>query len=326
MAKLLSCKFGDGRALLRQLNKAGMTAEEAVLVKRDKDGILAGVMVDALRAHLNPIIVADASGSTTIELHMNERGTSNHGPPDGWAPKSLEIQHGFMRELWPKLELPSLEALTAPYAIVGERAKSYRKRAKPTVVLPDGCEGFFIEAKISGLLKLIQGDKGKADYNRVLNLLMSVLGERRKNFSNWTEDEFSDKPERAIEEWWKRRLAYEGRVQGDFVLYAADTGIKFRNWSVRASRAHMKHEAPSWIGGTSIDGSQIMLTHEERLTDSEHLGMDCAGSERVSFGSGRFSSAPYFYFSGKRLRFASREVWGELPFLGSLGLRLPRVA
>ena len=326
MAKLFSGELGKSVTFLGRLNEAGMTAEEVDRVQEDKDAVLARVMVSALRAHLNPTIIAGASGSTTIELHMDERGTSNYGPPDGWAPKSLEIQHGLMRDIWPKLELPSVEALIAPYTIVGEAPAGYRSSGVPTIVLPDECEGFFIEAKITGLLKLVQGDKGQPDYNRVLKFLVSVLGKRRKNFKDWTEGRLSKEFERAIEEWWKRRLAYEATIPGDFVIYAGQTGIKHRNWSVRASRAYMKHEVTSWVGGTSIDGSQIMLTHEERLTKPEHLAMDCAGSERAPGGDGRFVRASFFDFGGEGLDFYSDGVRRQYPGFGSLGLCLPGAA
>lgn len=260
-----------------------------------------------------------------VELYENERGTSNYGPPKDWAPKAHEIQHGSLRETWSKLgPPPSIEALLAPYMGAVE-AKGYRESGAPQVVLPDGEEGFFFGAKLSAIARTIKGDKGMPDYNRVLKHLFGMLRERRSNFKDWTNGNIGEKYEKPLEAWWKRRMAYEATIQGDFAAYAGQTGIAYRNWSVRASRTHME-QGQRRAGMTSLDVAQIMLFHAERLTAYEHLAMDCAGTQRAPGGGGDFRSASCFDFSDEELRFRSDVVASRLPRFGSASFCLPGVA
>jgi hypothetical protein len=260
-----------------------------------------------------------------VELYENERGTSNYGPPKGWTPKSYEGQHGGLRELWSQLDAPpSIEALLQPYMSAGE-AKGNRENGAPQVVLPDGEEGFFFGAKLSAIARIVKGDKGLPDYNRVLKYLFGMLRERRSNFKDWTDGNIGEKYEKPLEAWWKRRMAYEATIQGDFAAYAGQTGIAYRNWSVRAARAHME-QGQRRVGMTSFDAAQILLFHEECLTKPEHLAMDCAGTERAPGGAGDFRAASYFRFEFKKLYFRSSDVVDRGPDFGSASFCLPGVA
>jgi hypothetical protein len=260
----------------------------------------------------------------SVELYEDERGTSNYGPPPGWKPKTQEVQHTALRELWPQLEAPpSIEALLAPYMVAGE-PKGYCDNGSPSVVLPEGAEGFFFAAKFSSILRLVKGDQGLPDYNRVLKHLFAMLGERRPNFKDLTDGRLDGTYERPLEAWWKRRLAYEATIQGDFIAYAGQTGIMHRNWSVRAFRAYME-QMQSWLGMTSPDAAQVLLVHPERLTKNGHLSMDCAGSERAPEAGGDFCRASCFHFSGGKLGFDSCGVRGRYPNFGSASVCLPGV-
>ena len=260
-----------------------------------------------------------------VELYENERGTSNYGPPKDWAPKPYEVQHSSLRETWSKLTPPpSIEALLAPYVGAGE-AKGYRESSAPSIVLPDGEEGFFFGAKLSAIARIIKGNEGMPDYNRVHKHLLAMLRERNTNFKDWTEDRLDERFEKPLEDWWKRRIAYEATIPGDFVAYAGQTGVQYRNWSVRASRAHME-QGRRRIGMTSPDVAQILLFHAERLTKSEHLAMDCAGTERAPAGGGDFRRASCFFFSDEGLNFYAYGLGVQSPLFGSASFCLPGVA
>lgn len=261
-----------------------------------------------------------------VELYENERGTSNYGPPPGWKPKAHEVQHGSLRETWSKLTPPpSVEALLAPYMVAGAAGKGYRENSAPSIALPEGEEGFFFGAKLSAIARIITGDEGMPDYNRVHKYLLGMLGERNPTFKDWTEGRLGSEFEKPVEDWWKRRMAFEATIQGDFVAYAGQTGVAYRDWSVRASRAHME-QGRRRIGMTSPDVAQILLFHMERLTRLEHLAIDCAGTECAPGGDGAFRYASCFRFDGEKLYFDLYGVARQYPNFGSASFCLPGVA
>ncbi len=296
--------------------EAGGTSEHAEWIRRPRN---AATLVAFMNEQMGGV------NTLRVELYENERGTSNYAPPKGWAPKACETQHLMLRDLWSKLAPPpSVEALLAPYRKNEWEANGYRENCAPKIVLPEGAEGFFFEAKFSSILRLVQGDEGMADYNRVLKLLFSMMRERQSNFKDWTEGHISPEFERPLEDWWKRRLAYEATIQGDFVAYAGQTGIAHRNWSVRASRAHMEQRR-RWVGITTLDACQVLFIHPERFTANEQLAMDCAGSERDNDndGDGVFPGVSCFCFFARELRFGSRRVQDKSPHFGSASVLLP---
>lgn len=295
---------------------AGGTSEHAAWMRKPGNAATLVAFINSQMGGVNTL---------RVELFESERGMSNYRPPVGWMPKPYEVQHGGLRDLWSKLEAPpSIEALLQPYMTAGE-AKGCRENGAPQVVLPDGEEGIFFGAKLSAIARIVKGDKGLPDYNRVLKYLFAMLRERRSNFKDWTDGNIGEKYERPLEAWWKRRMAYEATIQGDFAAYAGQTGIAYRNWSVRAARAHME-QGQRRVGMTSPDAAQILLLHSERLTKPEHLAIDCAGTERAPDGDGDFRYASYFSFRDEQLRFDSGGVTDWYPRFGSASFCLPGVA
>ncbi len=250
-----------------------------------------------------------------IKLYEKERGTSGYTPPPGWRPKREEVQHDLLREVWPGLEPPpSIEVLIAPYIVAG------------TPVLPDD-EGFFFVAKLSSILRIVKGYEGLPDYQRALKYLFGMLSERQPNssFKYWSDGDVGLDDERPLEAWWKRRIAYEATIKGDFVAYMGQTGIAYRNWSIRAARADMK-QSECRVGMTSLDVAQILLFHEDRLTTNRDLAIDCAGAERNTDIEGGFRSASFFDYYAGNARFVKRPISQRVPDFGSASFTLPEGA
>lgn len=300
---------------------AGGTSEHAAWMRKPGNAATLVAFIDSQMGAITTL---------RVELYENERERDlcgrRHGLPC-WAPNPERVQHGLLCEIWPELAPPpSVEALLSPYMITGV-GNDYDKNGRSLrVPLEDEEgfreEGFFFVAKLSAIARIITGEKGMPDYNRVLRRIMLMLGERNPSFKDWTEGGHGPEFERPLEVWWKRRMAYEATVQGDFVAYVGQTGIAYRNWSVRAARAHME-QGRRRVGMTSVDVAQILLLHEERLMVPERLGMNCAGTESVFYRGKSFDSAPWFYCYRRGLSLASRPVMQRSLGSGSASFRLP---
>lgn len=259
------------------------------------------------------------------EAYLDERGLLSQRSSASWSPKSWKHQHDQLRRFWPKLDTPaSIEALVYPYT-AALASKGYRDSPSTQVILTAGEEGIFFGAKLSSIARIVKGDKGLPDYHRVLKRLLAMLSERYTGFSDWTKGAIGPAHEKPLEYWWKRRMAYEATIQGDFVAYAGQTGEEYLHWSTRAARSCMELERCQ-IGMTSPDVAQILLVHEDRLSGQGGTHIDCAGTERISGEEKIPSRAPYFGFRDGRLYYGTSSVSSRNVKFGSGSFRLPRTA
>jgi hypothetical protein len=266
-------------------------------------------------------IIASIKRLSVTNEFANEEVGSSYGPPPGWTPKDVVPQVARFREIWGVLHDVSEEALLQPY-LKGEGASSYRTAPEQSLRLPDGIEGLLVFPTTSAMLRLVKGNKGWPDYNRVLKLILDTMKEHRRDFVDWTEGNIGPDFERPFEAYWKRLLAFEGQTKADFIVLPGQTGIRHRGRSPRRARVLIE-DCPNEIGGNSIQGGCILLAHPERLTAYEHLVMDCPGSERAPRRDGDFTRVSCWNFGDGGLRFFS--LWAKDPrgSCGSVSLRLP---
>ncbi len=170
--------------------------------------------------------------------------------------------------------------------------------------LPDESEAWFAIPRWQALAPT---------YNEAVEMLLDVMASRRR-FSNRIIGRLGEKYLRQTE---RSRLAEEilaDQQRGsDILVIAAQAGMLHRGSSARRTRAAM---AGNEFGLGVFAFGCMLLTHPERLSDSETLMVDCSGDEYSPRADYTFDRVPLFDYDLSGIEFSifyedrARDVWG----------------
>jgi hypothetical protein len=206
-----------------------------------------------------------------------EEVLSDHGYRSSYRnPKSITEQCGILRRAFPGLGLADERLAERP--------------------APTGAEGWFaiprwqtIAPTYGGAVQRVLDAIKKARSGRFHNCREGQLGPDRLRQSAKTEKVF-------------QTLGDEQKDHGILVV-AAQFGLRHRGRSVRQALELMNVRGEFGLG--AFAAGIMLLTHPERLMNSDDLWIDCAGDEFAPDANGGFSRAPVFLFYGGEIRFGA---------------------
>lgn len=229
------------------------------------------------------LAIAEVIVSKTRELSVSNRFaseevSSKYGYLSGYKPKGITEQTNILRQLFPGIGFADEKLAERP--------------------LPENAEGWFAIPKWQSVAPTY----GEA-VQKALDLIKKT---RDGKFYNYREGQLGPKYLRQFE---KSARAFEklGEEQKDYdiLVVPAQFGILHRGRSVRRTLEVMNANQFG-LGAFAI--GIMLLTHPERLQNTDDLWIDCAGDEFSSGADGDFSSAPRFGFGGVRVGFGAGRV------------------
>jgi len=278
--------------ILNLISKANFTEEtvQKILIERFD-------LMEALMRHPEAVKTMDSSlfeafilgNSPSSELletfqATDEEGViSEYGYPAGWKLKTVKEQLAILDGFFPDL---TFEA-TIPDS------------------LPDGAEGWLLVPKPSSIAK---------NYNEATEKLLSLMAEARTTFFSSREGKLGGNYLRLLEKTRRVLDDLERSTPGDYLVLAIQCGRQYRAKPV--SQARNTFEGREY-GLGPLEIASLLLTHPERLTDYEHLGIDCPGCEYAPDARGDFHYTLSFAWSEDGLYFDCGSADGVAPGFGS---------
>ena len=206
---------------------------------------------------------------TTSDQYTDEEVESKYGYLSGYKPKPIAEQIRRLRELFPELKDATYDEPIA---------------ARP---LPEGSEGWFAIPRWERL--------SKAYGEGVQEVLAMIAKTLNGKFVNYREGQTGPEYLRQHVKTEKMFQKLVDEQSGhDILVVPAQFGLRHRGESVR--RAREVFTANEFGLGAFAVGI-MLLTHPERLQDSNDLWIDCAGDEFAPDVGGRFTLAPCFGFA-----------------------------
>jgi hypothetical protein len=101
---------------------------------------------------------------------------------------------------------------------------------------------------------------------------------------------------------------------GDFIAIGAQFGNRHKGRSIRHARELF---ASNEFGLGAFAVACMLVTHPERLSQSDQLYVDCAGDEYTASDEPQFTEAPYFRFLDGKVAFGTSWIGYPDPFFGS---------
>jgi len=203
--------------------------------------------------------------------------------PAGWCLKSVEQQLSVLNDFFPALAL----------------------KAEAPGHLPAGAEGWLLVPKPSRVA---------STYHEALEKILSLTTGAGVGFLNSREGKLGPEYLRLVARTSQVLDKLESSTAGDYLVLAAQCGRRHRAKSVFQVRNSF-HENEYGLGPFEI--TSLLLTHPERLTDYEHLGIDCPGCEYATNTGGNFSYSLSFSWGDEGLYFDCSATDGIAPGFGS---------
>lgn len=215
-----------------------------------------------------------------------------------------------------------IDGLVQAFGLSGAEALRFAEAVLPTLVLPEGAEGWFAIPKVEGLARLHFPSimDPAARYCAAVRLTLGKIAEQRA-FKNWREGQVvpAQLRQHARTAAMLERIG-EQQQPGDIILLPAQFGRRHAGRSVRRARAVFS--APEFGLGSLAVGS-MTLTHSQRFVRWEQLHADCSGDEFAGGGS-HFVRAPYFGWHDGELHFGTYPYSGAVDNYGSVSGFLPQ--
>lgn len=231
-----------------------------------------------------------------------------YGYPKGWELKWITDQIMILQRLFPCLDASERIVQTARY-----------QTGKLEMVLPEGSNGLAVFPKHSVLARYLKANEKWPVYNRALAHVLATMKTVRPDFVDLTNGKHGPEYERMTSTTQEVFDDLE-KLPGDIIVLAVQTGILHRDESVQSVRASFDGQE---FGLDSVSAGSILLVHPERLQKSEHLAIDCPGSERSPEADGQFVRATCFDFLDSRLKFDAFVLENASPVYGSTSAFLP---
>jgi hypothetical protein len=267
------------------LGEAVVSASRAAIEQLDRQSaqaVLEGG--EMLKAEVIKAVAEIVHSHTVSHKFEDEEVSSNRAYPPIYRVRPVEAQVTELRKIFP--------ALSSCQEKLGR------------LPLPDEPEGWFAIPRWQALAPT---------YNQAVGVLLDVLASRRR-FSNRIIGRLGEKYLRQTE---RSKLAEEiladQQAGNDILVLAAQAGMLHRGSSARRTRAAM---AGNEFGLGVFAFGCMLLTHPERLSDSEALMVDCSGDEYSPRADYTFDRVPLFDFDFSGIEFSifyedrARDVWG----------------
>ena len=237
-----------------------------------------------LKAEISAAVFELIHGHTVSHKYEDEEVASDRVYPPTYRLRPLEAQVTALRKAFPALGNCQEKLARAP--------------------LPDEAEGWFAIPRWQAVA---------STYNEAVEAMLSVLASRRR-FSNRIAGRMGEKYLRQTE---RSRLAEtilaEQQPGNDILVVGAQAGMLHRGSSARRTRLALAgHE---FCMGVLAIGC-LLLTHPERMSDSESLMIDCGGDEYSPRADYTFDRVPLFDFDLSGIEFSifyedrARNIWG----------------
>lgn len=239
---------------------------------------------DALRSELFRSVVEMIERHTASDKYRDEEVGSNRIYPPAYRVQPIETQVNELRKLFPGLGACPIRLARLP--------------------LPEGAEGWFALPRWQALAPT---------YNQAVELVIELLS-RRRRFDNRIAGRLGTAYLRSSE---RSRLAQtilaDQQPGSDIQLVALQAGMLHRGSSARRTRVSMASNEFA-LGVFAV--ACLLLTHPERLSNSETLMIDCGGDEYSVRGDYTFDRVPLFDYDLSGIEFSifyedrARNLWG----------------
>lgn len=203
--------------------------------------------------------------------------------PIGWNLKVVEEQMVILGNFFPNLTL----------------------KAEIPSSIPEGAEGWLLVPKPSRIA---------STYNDALEKVLSLVTQSGAVFLNNCEGKLGPAYLRLAAKTSRVLDKLERSTPGDYLLLAIQCGLQHRAQPVAQARKTFKEKE---YGLGPFEVASLLLTHPERLTDYEHLGIDCPGCEYAANASGNFYYGLCFNWNEDGLNLDCSSVDGIAPGFGS---------
>lgn len=251
-------------------------------------------------------------------LWENEVVSGPDKPPAGWGYLPPEEAVGRYRRLLSEKNLKADSTL------------ALAKQAKPR---PES-EGVSVWPKLSILAKIfgVSGnplentEEGWEAYVRILNPFVALVGQAhikvypQFSFKDWFEGQLTADRVRLTPAGRRTWQKLEQASEDDFVIapFGANTGSLHAGYSVRRSRLRIVLAGSQFPQDAIMVGATI-ATQCERLTEDEHLKIDCPGTKFDPAADGQFYDSFWFDWSEGGLHFGrwTSGRWGASRAYGS---------
>ena len=247
-------------------------------------------------AGLSALISKFIADSRSPKLYADEEVSSRYGYLSGYTkPKDVIWQSNRLRELFPGVGF-------------------HDEKAAQKMAVPKGAEG---------LLVIPRWQSMAPTYGEAVQIVLTKLNETRKGkFYNYRENEMGpDNLRESIRKIEVMEQIAQSQKGYDLLVIPAQFGIAHRGRSVRRARVVIGSKG---FGLGAFEIGIMLLLHPERLQHYDDLWIDCAGDEFKPSGEREFSFAPFFSFSGRRLKFGAGGVGRARGRCGSASGFLPQ--
>lgn len=221
---------------------------------------------------------------TMSNKYEDEEVGSNRGYPATYRVRPVEAQVTELRKVFPKLGSCKEKLARLP--------------------LPDEAEAWFAIPRWQALAPT---------YNEAVEDVLAILASKRR-FANRIAGRLSKEYLRQTERCQLAETILADQQQGcDILVVAAQAGMLHRGSSARRTRASLAGNE-FCLGVFAI--ACLLLTHTERLSDSEALMIDCGGDEYSPRADYTFDRVPLFDYDLSGIEFSmfyddrARNLWG----------------
>jgi hypothetical protein len=274
------------RKLLQEmLSEAAQDAYQTAIEQLDKQSARTVLETEEkLKSEIAQLVVDTIHRHTATDKFKDEEVGSDRVYPSTYRVRPIEAQVTELKKLFPGL---------------GSCQEKLARRQ-----LPEGAEAWFAIPRWQALA---------STYNQAVEMVLGILASKRR-FSNRVVGRLSDTYLRQSERSKLAETILADQQQGnDILVVAAQAGMLHRGCSARRTRVSM---AGNEFGMGIFSVVSMLLTHPERLSDSETLMIDCGGDEYSVRGDHTFDRVPLFDFDMSGIEFSifyedrARNLWG----------------
>lgn len=166
--------------------------------------------------------------------------------------------------------------------------------------------------------------EGLAAYAKIVELFVPEVGKAyikvfpEFSFKNWREGQLTADHIQLTRAGRKTWQMLEKMSEDDFVIApaGANTGSVYAGHSVRRSRITVVL-TPNQFGQDAVMVGSTLVIQPNRLSQYEHLGIDCPATKYSPGADGEFSNSVDFDWRGDRLHFDSSWAYGAYQNGGS---------
>ncbi|MDD5037986.1 MAG: hypothetical protein PHN78_01530 [Dehalococcoidales bacterium] len=214
---------------------------------------------------------------------LDSEEVPDYNYPSGWKLKSVQEQRGILSDFFP----------------------DFTSKTEIPASIPEGGEGWLLIPKPSRIANT---------YNEALEIMLSLITQVRPAFLNSRNGKLGPAYLRLTEKTNHILTNLDRSTPGDYLLLAIQCGLQHRAKPVSQARKTFKKKE---FGLGPFEIASLLLTHPERLTDYEHLGIDCPGCEYAANSGGNFNYSLCFTWNEEGLYFDYSSIDGIAPGFGS---------